>query len=120
MFLFVYGSLKKDFKYHYILEPLGAFVCKASTISKYSLYEYQGSGFPYLSKTEHSSIKGELYEIDDLAKIDVLEEYPTFYDREQIDIIGDNGFKYKAYCYFLKEKIIEKKEPFSQWTLSME
>jgi len=120
MFLFVYGSLKRRFKYHYILEPKGKFITEAKTIKKFSLYEYKDSGFPYMSEKESFNIKGELYEINDLTEIDYLEDYPVFYDRKKIKLIGNNGIKYEGYCYFLKEKIKEKKEPFNEWLITME
>ena len=118
MFVFVYGSLKKDFKFHYLLEDQSIFIGKGKTLEKFSLFKYKNYDFPYMKDLPCKRIKGELYEIDSktLEDLDLLEGYPTFYNRKQIDIICNN-IKYSAYAYFLKEDIIENKESLEEWTL---
>jgi gamma-glutamylaminecyclotransferase len=117
MFIFVYGSLKKNFKYHYLIEDYAIFVDKAKTKDLYSLYRYKNYDFPYLSKNKSFNIRGELYEINDflLGQLDQLEGYPNFYTREKIAIISDSGITYNAIVYFLKESLYEKNKSLIEW-----
>ena len=116
MFIFAYGSLKKNFKFHYYLEN-SEFISTGVTKNKYAMYEYYDAGFPYLSKEEIFNVKGEIYKIDKktLKELDKLEGYPTFYDRELIDINLENGENIKAYTYFLKETIKNISKPMNNW-----
>jgi len=118
MFVFVYGSLKKDFKFHYLLEDQSIFIGKGKTLEKFSLFKYKNYDFPYMKDIPCKRIKGELYEIDSktLKDLDLLEGYPNFYDRKQIYIICNN-IKYSAYTYFLNENINENKKSLEEWTL---
>jgi len=121
MFVFVYGSLKKDFKFHYLLENRSIFIGNAKTIEKYSLFRYKNFDFPYMNSIPSSVIHGELYKIDKktLKDLDLLEGYPIFYNRKQIQVIS-NGSNYLSYVYFLKEDLIEKGSSLNNWTIDNE
>ena len=118
MFVFVYGSLKKGFKYHYLIENNSVFIGEAKTKDKYSMSEYKDHGYPFLSKKECSQIYGELYEIECIDDLDKLEGVPTHYYRDQMEIICSD-IKYKAEAYFLVEDI-EIDNNINKWTLEME
>jgi gamma-glutamylcyclotransferase (GGCT)/AIG2-like uncharacterized protein YtfP len=89
----VYGSLKKGFGNHRLLtnaEYLG--VDKIDGWDMYGL-----GGFPGIVAGE-GSIHIEVYKVDDeeMARLDMLEGYPSFYDRKQVSTQhGD------AWVYFL-------------------
>ena len=55
----------------------------------------------FLSKAPLIQVQGELFEINDaiLAKLDELEGYPGFYDREIIDVTDSSGNNRKAWVY---------------------
>lgn len=65
------------------------------------------SGFPALWETKDviSSIKGEVYYVDDttMASLDVLEGYPSFYDRKVMIANMLNGETIPSWVYIVTE-----------------
>lgn len=102
--VFVYGTLRKGFKYHSLLQ--GAhFMGSATTCQRYALYL---AAYPCLIKGEAvSRIRGEVYTIDRtmLERLDELENHPCEYRREQVQVILDDGRKLPAWVYFYPEPI---------------
>lgn len=101
--IFVYGTLKKGFSNHRLLEG-AEFAGNAKTLEKFSLYE---SGIPYVFKDETvSHIYGELYQLDELTleNIDGLEGHPDWYRRKEVDVLTENGETITAWLYFYPEK----------------
>jgi len=94
----VYGSLRACLSNHYLLEEsncIGTFVLNLpyTMISLIS--------FPALIKTERTNnITVEIYEINNetLKRLDYLEGYPSFYNRELISV---NGIK--AWIYYIND-----------------
>jgi gamma-glutamylcyclotransferase (GGCT)/AIG2-like uncharacterized protein YtfP len=109
MFLFVYGTLKKNFQYHYLIENQ-EFLGRAVTQDNYALFLYPEYDFPFLSTKEIFPVSGELYKIINIKDIDRLEEAPEFFYRKEIPVIC-NGVKFMAFAYFLIEEPLVK-EPF--------
>jgi len=109
MYLFVYGTLKKGFHNHDLLEN-AEFVCKATTKEKYPMVNTE-EYFPYLidDKGVGHHTQGEVYKIDEtiLAMLDILEGYPEHYDRQQIQVVS-LGIELTATVYFLKDNIDHK------------
>jgi gamma-glutamylaminecyclotransferase len=101
MFVFVYGTLKKNFNNHYLLER-SKFEGKA-TISGFKMVDL--GAFPGAVRTEDQSvIHGEVYSIslDTLKRLDQLEGHPDFYKRERVST------KYgQAWVYALPELYLE-------------
>ena len=93
----VYGSLRKGLHNHCVLEDsplLGTFVSKPEW-TMLSL-----GSFPALVPGGDTPIVMEVYEVDPevFASLDMLEGYPSFYDRETIETpMGD------AWVYFLAD-----------------
>lgn len=94
--VFVYGTLKKKEPNHHVIDPekhscpettgISKFIGEARTEDSYPLVIGTRFNIPFLLDrpgTGHS-ILGEIYEVDDkvLEKLDKLEDYPAFYDRE--------------------------------------
>lgn len=110
--IFVYGTLKKGFSNHWLLEDQ-EFIGKAETTLDYVML---GQGIPYVYESDKayrgdvgyplelvkgSKIKGELYKVSDeaLARIDQLEGHPRWYCRKQINVRVDIGNKHLS-CYY--------------------
>ena len=101
--LFVYGTLKRSFSNHHLLEN-SQFLGTGYTRTKYAMYT---SGIPFVVKAEEvSHIYGELYQVDDttLKQLDWLEGHPNWYCREQVEIVSASEQTVSAWLYFYPEK----------------
>jgi gamma-glutamylcyclotransferase (GGCT)/AIG2-like uncharacterized protein YtfP len=113
MFIFVYGSLKKNKKLHYYLKT-AEFIAEAKTCFSYPLILSKSGWYPYLlnMKNRGKQIKGEIYKLDYtlLKRLDRLEEVPHYYVRKKI-CVKINGKSREVWCYFAKKtKKFLKKE----------
>jgi len=104
-YVFVYGTLKRGYSNHALLQGCG-YLGVAQTVDKFAMYE---RGIPYVSKQENKTqIIGELYLVDELClnNLDMLEGHPDWYKRELINvtcILNSGDFKtIKAWLYFNK------------------
>lgn len=97
MKVLVYGSLRKGFGNHYLLEN-SRFLGEVKTGPHYTMYSF--GGFPALSLNGDTTIVGEVYEVDEetMARLDRLEGYPNFYDR--VLIPTEYG---EAWMYFIHD-----------------
>jgi len=103
IFVAVYGSLKKGFGNHRLLSD-STLIGRGSTDTTYDMISL--GGFPGLVEG-NNHIQVEVYEVTEdklLHSLDRLEGYPSFYNRELIDISLDNGSKCTAWIYHLKNK----------------
>lgn len=97
--LFVYGTLRQGlYNNHYLhtAEALGT----ATTRDLYTLYQ---GAYPYVAKSPaQCPIRGELFRVDNdtLKAVDILEEHPTVYCREQIEVLAESGDSLWAWIYF--------------------
>jgi len=100
--VFVYGTLKKGYGNHYILQN-SKFCGNAVTIEKYLFLEL---GIPFLTKNQkhkkRTYVFGEVYNVNNeiLTNLDDLEGHPTFYKREPIWVKIHNKYKY-VFTYFI-------------------
>ena len=80
MHIFVYGSLKKGYFNHPLLDRIGArFVGKALSPPNYDIFDL--GAFPGMIYGDYS-VAGEVYRVDDITPVDRLEGHPNFYKRE--------------------------------------
>jgi gamma-glutamylaminecyclotransferase len=87
MKVFVYGSLKKGFYNHGLLSE-STFIDNAMTLPKYTMYDL--GGYPAIVEMGDTPIFGEVYEVNDIVRLDRLEGHPKWYRREQIPThLGD-------------------------------
>lgn len=104
--IFVYGSLKRGFHNHFLLED-SEFIGEVITKDKYPMVNVE-EHFPYLinAKGIGYNIKGELFKVDDetFANLDILEGYPDLYTRETIKVLS-YGIEISAITYFVVEEI---------------
>jgi gamma-glutamylcyclotransferase (GGCT)/AIG2-like uncharacterized protein YtfP len=94
--LFVYGSLKKGFDNHHLLNKYAKRLGKARTIKKFGMFEDSFGNYPYLVSVPYSRIEGELYEItrkELMDKIDTFEGAPLYYQRKKIEVKSHRGVK---------------------------
>ena len=89
--LFVYGSLKRGFGNHSLLES-SLFIAKAITIPPLVLIDL-GSFPAVLMEEGESQVSGEVYQVSSevFESIEHLEGYPSFYNRTDIPIILNPG-----------------------------
>jgi len=83
--VFVYGTLKRGFRNHYLLEGC-EFFGDAATVPTYKMIE---NGFPVIMPDpEGNPLAGEIYAVDaeTLARLDQLEREGSSYDRKLIDV----------------------------------
>ena len=117
-FLFVYGSLKKGFDNHKLLNKYAKRVGKASTVGKFAMYEDSFGNYPYLVKEPITKVIGELYEIkrkELLDRIDEFEGAPEYYKRKKIKVKTHKGVNL-AFVYLREdEEIPKEQEPLKIW-----
>ncbi len=102
--VFIYGTLRKGYWNHVYVENADA-LGFAKTIE--SDFIMRAHSYPFVCRAKADNkqiatkITGELYAVSDyeLKKLDVLEGYPRFYDREQILITTNAGENYTAWMY---------------------
>lgn len=102
--VFVYGTLKKGGRLS--LEDYGEEHAKllgnAVTRPQYTMWSLQH--FPAVTFGGNTKISGEVWEVSDkvFAELDIIEGYPSFYDRKVIQTsLG------KAWMYFLDDYQVE-------------
>ncbi|XP_037955533.1 putative gamma-glutamylcyclotransferase CG2811 [Teleopsis dalmanni] len=115
--VFVYGTLKRGEPNHHWFRPengFSRFIAAGSTTQKFPLIVGTRYNIPFLLDRPGIgyNIKGEIYEIDEamLGKLDELEGYPQYYDREIQNITVENE-SMQCWLYLLRkfpEKILEK------------
>ena len=100
MKVFVYGSLKKNFGNHVLLQN-SKYLGEGVTLKpQYSMVNL--GSFPGVYINGSGYIRGEAYEIDQptLVRLDILEGEGNFYSRRKVDIkVGDDI--HECYMYVL-------------------
>ncbi|QLC49816.1 gamma-glutamylcyclotransferase [Methanolobus zinderi] len=104
MYVFVYGTLKKGFPSHELLEN-SEFICETRTQDEFAMVDL--NLFPGVIKDKKiSPIQGEIYDVDTntLRQIDMYEG--KWYSREEVEL--ESGFT--AQMYFLIEYPFDLKD----------
>ena len=117
--LFVYGSLKKGFDNHNILDKYAKRLGKAHTVKKFSMFEDSFGNYPYIVDVPHFKIKGELYQINRaelMQRIDEFEGAPDYYERKKIEVKSHHGVK-RAFVYIQSDTAIPTDQKvLNEWT----
>lgn len=97
IFVFVYGTLRKTGRYHHLLKNAD-YIATTQTSPLFTLVNV--GTFPGLIKSGTTAVTGEVYTVTQemLMALDVLEDVPKLYAREQITCI--NGIT--AWTYLLQ------------------
>lgn len=92
--VFVYGSLQRGQANHRMMKS-AQLIARVRTTAAFDLFDL--GAFPAMATNGHTSIAGELYEVDDdlLRRLDAFEGCPTLYQREAIAL--DDGTSAEAY-----------------------
>lgn len=89
--VFVYGTLKRGEPNHHWLtrseNGVSRFLGIGTTVEKFPLVVGTRYNIPFLldQRGTGHNVQGEIYEVDEamFANLDVLEDYPNYYDREE-------------------------------------
>ncbi|KAH8371751.1 hypothetical protein KR093_008779 [Drosophila rubida] len=108
--VFVYGTLKRGEPNHHWLTTkengVSQFVAKGKTVLKFPLVIGTRYNIPFLlnKRGVGHQIEGEVYEVDDamFARLDVLEEYPKYYDREPQAILTEHNETLDCWIYLIR------------------
>ena len=116
--VFVYGSLKKGFGNHHLLED-AEYVGKAETVSNdYTMYNL--GAFPGVKEGGTTCITGEVYRVTDaeLVRLHRLEGHPTFYKAKtkQVKLTERIMNNYmEAYIYILQSNTRQEQKIGGTW-----
>lgn len=89
MLVFVYGTLKTGNSNHYVLDSSGAvFVGKSVTRKKFIMLDlgYYPGVVELPGGRDGDNIRGEVYSVASLDKLDSLEGYPTLFYRKEVEV----------------------------------
>lgn len=97
--VFVYGTLKKGFANHYLMQDgrngMARFITIGHTKDVFPLVVGTDASIPFMLpvKNQGKQVHGEIYEVDKnvLSKLDDLEDHPTWYKRSKCDIVTTKG-----------------------------
>lgn len=94
--VFVYGTLKKGFGNHRLLDGRSVFV-QEDAIQGHTLFDL--GPYPALQSGGEDTISGEVYMIgpNTLRDLDRLEGHPTFYERRVVKTVGGH----EVWAYFM-------------------
>jgi gamma-glutamylaminecyclotransferase len=104
--IFVYGTLKRGYGNHRIMEQGNAMFLREDAAPGI-VY----GPFPYARPSDNPEdwIKGELYEVDDrlLARLDRLEGHPDYYTRTKVRLFSGE----RAEIYYYSRPLIGNSRP---------
>jgi gamma-glutamylaminecyclotransferase len=107
-FVAVYGSLKQGYGNHGLLERGQAELIGLGTTSLSTFEMISFGAFPGLiiNPSSHNKVGVEVYKVNELTfnRLDGLEGYPHFYNRDIFQIELDDKTPLTAWMYYLNEK----------------
>jgi len=116
--VFVYGTLRRGFWNHDLLAK-SIFLGCGKTKHLYAMYV---DGIPYVVKEEVSQIVGEVYAVgkETLEELDCLENHPSWYERQEVEIALGDGQQMIAWLYFSTQAKgkLNKDGDYSTWSKS--
>ncbi|KAL5287592.1 GGACT family protein [Megaselia abdita] len=109
--VFVYGTLKKGEPNHYWLTKpengVSKFISEGTTVTKFPLVIGTRFNIPFIldKKGSGNEVEGEVYEVDEkmMSNLDILEDYPEYYDREKQDIKLSNNEVTSCWLYLIRK-----------------
>lgn len=121
--VFVYGTLKKGFHNHSLLEN-AKFLGKAETADLWTMVPNATRTFPYVLRQDDifgDFISGEVYGVtaSELERLDRLEGVPSHYKRQVVEIEYMSGIVEEVIMYvktFVPEGVYEEKDYIAEWT----
>lgn len=109
VYVAVYGSLRTGMENEGVNHQAGAVsLGEGFTKNKYLLSQYGRAYFPVVSLTEEKTpLRIEVWKTDETGltrNYDMLEGYPSFYNRTQVPVILDSGEEINAWIYHIDDK----------------
>lgn len=108
IFIATYGSLRRNMQnFRVNANGGGEFVGMGKTDDKYNLYRYSGCYFPSVSLKHSSNDKQVVVDVFEApvdgmeGAYDMLEGYPSFYNRTQIPVTLEDGRSVMAWIYHI-------------------
>lgn len=84
MKVFVYGTLMQGFGNHRLISGQGGRFVGEAVLAGYEMFSFGGFPGIRLTSREDSLVRGEVWEIEDIAPLDYLEGHPRFYLRTSV------------------------------------
>tara|TARA_R100000734_G_C3317632_1_gene110970 strand:- start:3023 stop:3433 length:411 start_codon:yes stop_codon:yes gene_type:complete len=108
--VFVYGTLKKGFHNHDIIDG-GNYIGTAQSVEKFNMINLGGFPAVLYNSDDGYQISGEIYQVTPkiLQRLDILEGEGTFYNRVEDNFFmvnnkpRKNGQNLKCWIYILKD-----------------
>ena len=114
VFVACYGSLRTGQSNFHVNERAGGkSIGEGWTKEKYNLYRYNGAYFPSVSLAHNSHdapVRVEVFETTQAGlngPYDMLEGYPSFYNRTPVPVVLDSGEEVTAWIYHIDEDLGE-------------
>ena len=107
--IFVYGTLKQHQPNFGIIK--GGIFCGVGKLGKGNGYRMVSLGaFPALipaSYDQSQVIHGEIWDIDEeqFKNVEYLEGYPTFYDRERLNVKDSQNNDHHCFVYYIPDEL---------------
>jgi len=84
-----------------LLKAKAKLIGEVETINKFIIGDL--NGYPIaIPSSEGGKVKGEFYEIEDLALIDDYEDAPYLYERVKVEVVCENMRRCKVWMYVIK------------------
>lgn len=104
MKVFVYGTLKAGRANHHVMERAKGRLISKATLRDFGMYSLVA--FPAITPLVGGTVRGELYEVEDIAPLDWLEGYRgpghgNFYNRETVKVLAGDD-EHEAWTYTLQ------------------
>lgn len=115
--IFVYGTLKRGCRNNHYLKD-ATFLGEAETIEKYSMKRHRGNYPAAIESDKNFTISGELWLCSEetAQSIDILEDYPYLFYRNEVSVIHNENV-INAWMYFFSKDNpeIDLKEEIKEW-----
>jgi gamma-glutamylaminecyclotransferase len=100
MRLFVYGTLKRGYGLHRVIQDC-RFLGTANTVKPHALLD---AGYPVMTPLETGAnvVRGEVYEVTSATLIKRLDDIESAYDRKKIMVQFDDGATMRVHAYIGK------------------
>lgn len=106
----VYGSLREGLHNHHVLN--GADMLDTGEIEGYNMYSL--GAYPALVPVDTPTcpIKVEVYEVNEptFIALDRLEGYPTFYNRDVVDVVCEDGSVMPCWVYYMRRNLADHQQ----------
>lgn len=115
--IFVYGTLKRGCRNNHYLKD-ATFLGEAETVQKYNMKRHRGNYPAVIESDKNFTISGELWLCSEetAQSIDILEDYPYLFYRNEVSVIHNENV-INAWMYFFSKDNPESdlKEEIKEW-----